>query len=35
MYGVDVAAVELHAFYDLAVGLSRLGFFNGDNAVGR
>ena len=31
----NVAAVEHHAFYDLAVRLSRLGFFNGDNAVGR
>ena len=33
MYGVDIAAVELHALYDFAVGLSGLGLLNGDNAV--
>ena len=32
--GGDIAAVELHAFHDLAVGLSGLGLLNGDDAVG-
>jgi hypothetical protein len=30
--GRDVAAVELHAFDDLDLGLHRLGFFDGDDA---
>src|SRR5271157_4150445 len=29
----EIAAVELHAFDDLELGLHRLGFFNGDHAV--
>ena len=32
--GGDIAPVELHAFHDLAVGLSGLGLLNGDDAVG-
>src|SRR6266851_1497695 len=31
--GRDVAAVELHAFDDLKLGLERLGFFNRDHAL--
>src|SRR5256886_3237780 len=31
--GRDVAAVELHAFDDLKLGLERLGFFNRDDAL--
>ena len=30
----NIAAVELHALYDLRIGLSGLGLLNGDNAVG-
>ena len=29
----DIAAVELHAFHDLGISLSGLGFFHRDNAV--
>ena len=31
--GREVAAVELHAFDDFQLGLHRLGFFDGDDAV--
>ena len=31
--GAEIAAVKLHAFNDLAVGLCGLGLLNGDNAV--
>ena len=31
--GGDVAAVELHALHDLAVGLGGLGLLHGDDAV--
>ena len=30
----NIAAVELHALYNLRIGLSGLGLLNGDNAVG-